>query len=123
MNSIEEYSKFPCLPNLETLMLSGNMLRDISSIENLQKLSHMTFLTISNNPIARLHNFRKNLLEILPQITFLDNRVVPLIERMKIEQELSFNRKEYNKIMGRKRIVEESYKRTIVTTELYVDIE
>ncbi|XP_018106326.1 acidic leucine-rich nuclear phosphoprotein 32 family member A isoform X1 [Xenopus laevis] len=59
-------------PNLTHLNLSGNRIKDLSTIEPLKKLEHLKSLDLFNCEVTNLNDYRENLFKLLPQLTYLD---------------------------------------------------
>ncbi|XP_075172202.1 acidic leucine-rich nuclear phosphoprotein 32 family member B isoform X3 [Anomaloglossus baeobatrachus] len=60
------------LPNLTHLNLSGNKLKDISTLEPLKKLEHLKSLDLFNCEVTNLNDYRESVFKLLPQLTYLD---------------------------------------------------
>ncbi|XP_020484493.1 acidic leucine-rich nuclear phosphoprotein 32 family member B isoform X2 [Labrus bergylta] len=60
------------LPNLTHLNLSGNKLKDISTLEPLQKLVTLKSLDLFNCEVTNLNDYRESVFKLLPQLTYLD---------------------------------------------------
>uniref|UniRef100_A0A4W5NKJ7 Acidic leucine-rich nuclear phosphoprotein 32 family member n=1 Tax=Hucho hucho TaxID=62062 RepID=A0A4W5NKJ7_9TELE len=60
------------LPNLTHLNLSGNKLKDISTLEPLKKLDSLKCLDLFNCEVTNLNDYRENVFKLLPQLTYLD---------------------------------------------------
>ncbi|KAI7811137.1 acidic leucine-rich nuclear phosphoprotein 32 family member B [Triplophysa rosa] len=60
------------LPNLTHLNLSGNKLKDISTLEPLKKLDHLKSLDLFNCEVTNLNDYRESVFKLLPQLTYLD---------------------------------------------------
>ncbi|XP_054980383.1 acidic leucine-rich nuclear phosphoprotein 32 family member B-like [Sorex araneus] len=60
------------LPNLTHLNLSGNKLKDISTLEPLKKLGCLKSLDRFNCEITNLNDYRESVFKLLPQLTYLD---------------------------------------------------
>uniref|UniRef100_A0A8C1WG89 Acidic leucine-rich nuclear phosphoprotein 32 family member n=1 Tax=Cyprinus carpio TaxID=7962 RepID=A0A8C1WG89_CYPCA len=60
------------LPNLTHLNLSGNKLKDISTLEPLKKLDHLKSLDLFNCEVTNLNDYRESVFRLLPQLTYLD---------------------------------------------------
>ncbi|XP_042572230.1 acidic leucine-rich nuclear phosphoprotein 32 family member B isoform X1 [Cyprinus carpio] len=60
------------LPNLTHLNLSGNKLKDISTLEPLKKLDHLKSLDLFNCEVTNLNDYRESVFNLLPQLTYLD---------------------------------------------------
>ncbi|VEN64727.1 unnamed protein product [Callosobruchus maculatus] len=73
---LEEY-----IPNLETLILTGNQLDDLGDIEPLVKLENLTTLSLMFNPITAKQHYRLYIVYKLPQIKLLDFRKIRMKER------------------------------------------
>ncbi|XP_012584155.1 PREDICTED: acidic leucine-rich nuclear phosphoprotein 32 family member A isoform X4 [Condylura cristata] len=59
-------------PNLTHLNLSGNKIKDLSTIEPLKKLENLKSLDLFNCEVTNLNDYRENVFELLPQLTYLD---------------------------------------------------
>ncbi|KAG7461757.1 hypothetical protein MATL_G00194480 [Megalops atlanticus] len=60
------------LPNLTHLNLSGNKLKDISTLEPLKKLENLKSLDLFNCEVTNLNDYRESVFKLLPQLTYLD---------------------------------------------------
>jgi len=59
-------------PNLTHLNLSGNKIKDLSTIEPLKKLESLKSLDLFNCEVTNLNDYRDNVFKLLPQLTYLD---------------------------------------------------
>ncbi|KAG7488152.1 hypothetical protein MATL_G00030530 [Megalops atlanticus] len=59
-------------PNLSHLNLSGNKIKDLSTLEPLKKLPQLTSVDLFNCEVTMLLEYRESVLDLLPQITYLD---------------------------------------------------
>uniref|UniRef100_A0A8C6DSC6 Acidic leucine-rich nuclear phosphoprotein 32 family member n=1 Tax=Moschus moschiferus TaxID=68415 RepID=A0A8C6DSC6_MOSMO len=60
------------LPNLTHLNLSGNKLKDISTLEPLKKLECLKSLDLFHCEVTNLNDYRESVFKLLPQLTYLD---------------------------------------------------
>uniref|UniRef100_A0A8K9V138 Acidic leucine-rich nuclear phosphoprotein 32 family member n=1 Tax=Oncorhynchus mykiss TaxID=8022 RepID=A0A8K9V138_ONCMY len=60
------------LPNLTHLNLSGNKLKDISTLEPLKKLGSLKCLDLFNCEVTNLNDYRESVFKLLPQLIYLD---------------------------------------------------
>ncbi|XP_016145010.1 acidic leucine-rich nuclear phosphoprotein 32 family member B-like isoform X1 [Sinocyclocheilus grahami] len=60
------------LPSLTHLNLSGNKLKDISTLEPLKKLDHLKSLDLFNCEVTNLNDYRESVFRLLPQLAYLD---------------------------------------------------
>uniref|UniRef100_A0A4W5NIU3 Acidic leucine-rich nuclear phosphoprotein 32 family member n=1 Tax=Hucho hucho TaxID=62062 RepID=A0A4W5NIU3_9TELE len=60
------------LPNLTHLNLSGNKLKEFSTLEPLKKLDSLKCLDLFNCEVTNLNDYRENVFKLLPQLTYLD---------------------------------------------------
>uniref|UniRef100_A0A674MYN0 Acidic leucine-rich nuclear phosphoprotein 32 family member n=1 Tax=Takifugu rubripes TaxID=31033 RepID=A0A674MYN0_TAKRU len=60
------------LPNLRHLNLSGNKLKDMSTLEPLKKLENLKSLDLFNCEVTNLNDYRESVFKLLPQLTYLD---------------------------------------------------
>uniref|UniRef100_A0A3P9NN09 Acidic leucine-rich nuclear phosphoprotein 32 family member n=1 Tax=Poecilia reticulata TaxID=8081 RepID=A0A3P9NN09_POERE len=59
-------------PNLTHLNLSGNKIKDLSTIEPLKELGSLKSLDLFNCEVTNLNEYRDNVFKLLPQLTYLD---------------------------------------------------
>uniref|UniRef100_A0A3Q3VMA1 Acidic leucine-rich nuclear phosphoprotein 32 family member n=1 Tax=Mola mola TaxID=94237 RepID=A0A3Q3VMA1_MOLML len=59
-------------PNLTHLNLSGNKIKDLSTIEPLKDLGTLKSLDLFNCEVTNLNEYRDNVFKLLPQLTYLD---------------------------------------------------
>ncbi|XP_041081598.1 putative acidic leucine-rich nuclear phosphoprotein 32 family member C [Polyodon spathula] len=59
-------------PNLTHLNLSGNKIKDLSTIEPLKKLENLKSLDLFNCKVTNVNDYRENVFKLLPQLTYLD---------------------------------------------------
>nr|XP_002714834.2 acidic leucine-rich nuclear phosphoprotein 32 family member E [Oryctolagus cuniculus] len=59
-------------PNLTYLNLSGNKIKDLSTVEALQNLKNLKSLDLFNCEITNLEDYRGSIFELLQQTTYLD---------------------------------------------------
>lgn len=73
---LEEY-----IPNLETLVLTGNQMEELGDIEPLSTLEKLTSLSLMFNPITAKQHYRLYIIFKIPQLKLLDFRKIKLKER------------------------------------------
>ncbi|CAG9861972.1 unnamed protein product [Phyllotreta striolata] len=73
---LEEY-----IPNLESLILTGNQMEELGDIEPLVTLEKLTTLSLMFNPITAKQHYRLYVIYKLPQLKLLDFRKIKLKER------------------------------------------
>ncbi|KAG9334694.1 hypothetical protein JZ751_007229 [Albula glossodonta] len=59
-------------PNLTYLNLSGNKIKELSTVEALQNLKNLKSLDLFNCEITTLEEYRDSVFQLLPQVTYLD---------------------------------------------------
>ncbi|XP_060905424.1 acidic leucine-rich nuclear phosphoprotein 32 family member E-like [Labrus mixtus] len=59
-------------PNLTYLNLSGNKIKEMSSVEVLQNLKNLKSLDLYSCEVSSLDDYRENVFELLPHLTYLD---------------------------------------------------
>jgi len=57
---------------LSTLNLSGNRIKDLSTLQDLKELANLRALDLYNNEVTSSEDYRNKVFELLPQLTFLD---------------------------------------------------
>lgn len=73
INSIKTLSAFQHCPNLKILLLRQNLISTFKELNYLKNLVYLENLTLSDNPITQLPNYRSTVLSMLPQLKKLDN--------------------------------------------------
>lgn len=73
---LEEY-----IPNLESLILTGNQIEDLGDIEPLTSLEKLTTLSLMHNPVTAKQHYRLYVIYKLPQLKLLDFRKIKLKEQ------------------------------------------
>jgi U2 small nuclear ribonucleoprotein A' len=69
------------LPNLESLIMADNDLRDFVALQGLVSLKKLKFLVLSGNPVSQYTNYRLFCIHTLPQVKYLDYSHVKQTER------------------------------------------
>uniref|UniRef100_A0A8C6U4B6 Acidic leucine-rich nuclear phosphoprotein 32 family member n=1 Tax=Neogobius melanostomus TaxID=47308 RepID=A0A8C6U4B6_9GOBI len=59
-------------PNLTHLNLSGNKIKDLSTIEPLKEVKTLKSLDLFNCEVTNLNEYKDNVFKLLPQLTYLD---------------------------------------------------
>lgn len=70
-----------CIPNLETLMLTGNMIQELGDLEPLTQLKNLTNLCLLQNPVSAKPQYRQYVIYRFPQLRLLDFRKIKMKER------------------------------------------
>jgi hypothetical protein len=102
VNKIRSLKDFGQLKNLRELYLRKNMITDLNEICYLSKCPNLRTLWLSENPVAEQKGYRMFVINILPQITKLDDNVITGDERqasqnMNLEDSVEFaNQEEEN---------------------------
>ncbi|KAK0075990.1 hypothetical protein PV325_006053 [Microctonus aethiopoides] len=87
-----------CIPNLETLMLTGNMIQELGDLDPLIPLKNLTNLCLLQNPVSAKPQYRQYVIYRLPQLRLLDFRKIKLKER---EEATEYFRSKRGKEMAR----------------------
>jgi len=74
------------LPNLEWLILTGNMIEELGDIDALASVSNLECLCLLNNPITTKQHYRLYVIHKLPKLRLLDFRKVKLRERQEAHE-------------------------------------
>ncbi|KAL0241331.1 hypothetical protein GEMRC1_006566 [Eukaryota sp. GEM-RC1] len=76
------------LPNLSTLILTRNSLASTDALIPLQHLPHLTELSLLDNPLSLLPNYRNSVIRLLPKLKILDFQKISTKERIQaLEQQ------------------------------------
>ena len=73
INKIKNLEPLKNLTNLKELYLRKNLIDDFKQIENLKNLQNLKILSLVDNPVVSLPNYRKKVLEIFPNLIKLDD--------------------------------------------------
>ncbi len=57
---------------LSSLNLSGNRIKDLSTLQDLKELQNLRVLDLFNNEVTTTDDYRNKVFELLPQLAFLD---------------------------------------------------
>jgi len=60
------------IPKLEALLLTSNKIENLSDLDPLGELRSLKLLSLVNNPVAKLKNYRIYVIHLLPQLKLLD---------------------------------------------------
>jgi len=73
INKIKNLEPLKDLINLKELYLRKNLIDDIKQIDYLKNLQNLKVLSLVDNPVVSLPNYKKKILEILPNLIKLDD--------------------------------------------------
>ena len=73
LNKITSLSAFKNMKHLKELYLRKNQIADIKEIEGLRLCTNLKILTLIENPITEIPNYRQTIRESLPQLRKLDD--------------------------------------------------
>lgn len=85
VNKINTLKPFSRLLNLKELYLRQNKISNLSEINFLKNCKRLTVLSLSENPLCDCSNYRKKIIQMLPQILKLDDKVISIEERNSAE--------------------------------------
>ncbi|KAJ5071800.1 u2 small nuclear ribonucleoprotein a' [Anaeramoeba ignava] len=69
------------LPNLQSIVLSSNLIADFEEIDNLSGFKNLSRLSLQNNPICLKDHYRLYVIYKIPSLKTLDYRRIRLEER------------------------------------------
>lgn len=69
------------IPNLESLILTGNQIEELGDIDPLISLKNLTILSLLHNPITAKAHYRLYIIYKFPQLRLLDFRKIKMKER------------------------------------------
>ncbi|CAI7571982.1 unnamed protein product [Penicillium bialowiezense] len=70
-------------PGIKTLVLTANNLSELADLDPLRQLSHLTHLSLLENPVTRKENYRLWVIWRIPSVRFFDYQKVTDVERTK----------------------------------------
>ncbi|CAO1429057.1 unnamed protein product [Diamesa hyperborea] len=70
------------IPNLESIILTGNNLQELSDVDPLAKLTKLTTLSLITNPITAKKYYREYVIYRLPNLRLLDFKKIKEKERL-----------------------------------------
>ena len=86
------------LPNLETIILTDNLIADFSHLECLSKLKNLAELSLINNPITVKKMYRYFVIHRIPSLKYLDLKKIKPTERE--EANKIFTSAKFKQIVG-----------------------
>jgi len=69
------------VPNLESLILSGNQIHSLESLSDLFHLKKLERLTLVDNPVTREGHYRQYIIKMIPSLRVLDYKKIKMDER------------------------------------------
>ena len=81
-NYLKNINCFEKFCSLEILSFNNNKITDIGCLEKLSNLKKLTHLSIINNPITKIINYRKIIIYIFQNLKALDNKEINISERV-----------------------------------------
>ncbi len=76
VNHIKNLEVFQKLENLKELYLRQNLIDNFDQIKYLEKCHNLSILALKDNPITLLPDYKKKIIEILPQLKKLDEDII-----------------------------------------------
>lgn len=67
-----------CLPNLETLVLTGNLILELADLDPLANIKSLRTLSLLHNPVTTRQHYRLYVAFRLPQLRLLDFRKIKM---------------------------------------------
>ena len=68
----QEIKNLLIYPRLSKIKLCNNIIKEVSELESLKKLSDLVSLDLSECPITKIDNYRQKVFELLPDLLYLD---------------------------------------------------
>ncbi|KAJ6243528.1 u2 small nuclear ribonucleoprotein a [Anaeramoeba flamelloides] len=88
------------LPNLHTLILTGNRIQELSQLEHLSGFKKLERISLVRNPICQENNYRLFLIHKIPSIKYIDFQKVKLNERKKSQSMYSTTSNQQNETIS-----------------------
>ena len=85
VNKISTLRDFGKCPKLRELFLRNNNISDIKELAYLTNLQNLKILWLSNNPVAKVNNFRLLVVKALPNLASLDDVAITPEEKFQAE--------------------------------------
>ena len=74
------------VPNLTTLVLTSNLVKEMGDLEGLSGCGKLTHLSLIENPVAKKEHYRSYVIWLCPSVRFLDFRKVKDVERERAKE-------------------------------------
>jgi len=74
------------LPNLESIILTNNLIQDLGDIDPLVTVKSLRTLSLLKNPVINRRHYREYVIYKLPQLTILDFKKIKMKERDEANQ-------------------------------------
>ena len=81
-NLLKSINCFEKYISLENISFNSNKIADINCLDKLSQLKKLTKLSLINNPITRIENYRKLIIFYFQHLKFLDNKEIISQERL-----------------------------------------
>ena len=81
-NYLKNINCFEKFYSLEIISFNNNKITDLGCLEKLNQLKKLTQLSIINNPITKIANYRKIIIKTFPHLQILDNKEICQDERI-----------------------------------------
>eukprot|EP01129_Flabellula_baltica_P012031 TRINITY_DN5372_c0_g1_i1.p1 TRINITY_DN5372_c0_g1~~TRINITY_DN5372_c0_g1_i1.p1 ORF type:complete len:209 (+),score=53.80 TRINITY_DN5372_c0_g1_i1:24-650(+) len=73
------------LPNLESIILTNNLIEELGEIDSLTELENLRTLSLLKNPVTNQEHYRLYVIHRIPQLKILDFQKIKLAEREQAE--------------------------------------
>lgn len=80
-NKIKSVEGLNSCTKLKCLSLGKNDISELSDLVSIKQLHSLRMLTLANNPLCRINNYKESICLLLPFIDYLDYRLVDIFER------------------------------------------
>lgn len=85
VNKIKTLKTFSKLVKLKELYLRKNNISSFKELEYLSNCQDLKKISLNENPIEELPNYRENVIRLFPQLVQLDEKIITPEERLRLE--------------------------------------
>ena len=81
-NFFKNVNCFEKFTSLEQISFNSNKINDMTCLDKLSQLKKLMKLSLINNPITHIENYRRNIIVLFQKLKFLDNKEIMAQERI-----------------------------------------
>ncbi|XP_013792769.2 dynein regulatory complex subunit 3-like isoform X1 [Limulus polyphemus] len=89
-NRITKLENLDQLSKLQVLSIGNNLIEDFENVVYVRILKNLQCLNLAGNPVTRTENFKLQVVAYLPQLTYLDYRIVSEEEKVAASEKYGY---------------------------------